>query len=34
MHSLSKENILVSAIGAILSASLFLGAAVSGAPVV
>ena len=34
MHALSKENILVSFIGALLSASLFIGAAISGAPIV
>ena len=33
MQRLSRDNLVVSIFGAILSASLFIGAAVSGAPI-
>ena len=33
MSSLSKQNLVVSLLGAVMSASLFLGAALSGAPI-
>ena len=33
MTSLSKQTLVVSLVGALMSASLFLGAALSGAPI-